>query len=347
MAERTSRFEDGPLGFCLDTEDEDQAETSEGHNVEQSRVVHANMAVEQAAVLKATRLMKRLAKAWIWNRSEDLQGCLRQCKGIKRSKHVLVTSGIYSFIKYKADAIAPLIGYEYTKQLDALGREWTKVIKDETVPVTAGKPLGEEFTNLPQTFKKRCETIVEGLQLEEGSEIGSHLLQKIAMALVVRGVPKYHWIGSLIDDQISRWLARFELAGNFVKPIRDRLRRRKDQQEAEAKARLMVIEERSNQACMSKEQLDSLVSQDRLEMLEGMIKDSAEAIGAGNLFNQRPTKVFETLAKIPNQDSAKDLLNLRTELCFLSTKKASMASAVSAMNCWASFVCPFKTWITT
>ena len=43
------------------------------------------------------------------------------------------------------------------------------------------------------------------------------------------------------------------------------------------------------------------------------------------------------MAKLPNKDSAKDLLNLRIELCFLSTKQASMASAVSAMNCWASF----------
>ena len=180
-------FEDGPLGFCLDSEDEDLSEGAPGQIDEQARATAMTLEVERADILKATRLLKRLAKAWIWNRKVDLQGCLRQCRGIKKSKRVLAASGIFSFIIYKADAIAPLVGYDYAKQLDAIGQEWRKIVRTEDIGVVAGGPLGGHFATLPHTFKKRCEDIVEGLRLEDGSEAGCALLQKIAMALVARG----------------------------------------------------------------------------------------------------------------------------------------------------------------
>ena len=147
-------FEDGPLGFCLDSEDEDLSEGTPGQIDEQARTSAMNLAVERSDILKATRLLKRLAKAWIWNRKVDLQGCLRQCKGIKKSKRVLVASGIFSFITYKAGAIAPLVGYDYAKQLDALGQGWRKIVRTEEVEVVAGEPLGGHFIIFATHFQK-------------------------------------------------------------------------------------------------------------------------------------------------------------------------------------------------
>ena len=56
--------------------------------------VGASRASERADVAKAVKLLKRIAKAWLWNNKDDLQACIRSCKGIKQNKHVLVTSGI-------------------------------------------------------------------------------------------------------------------------------------------------------------------------------------------------------------------------------------------------------------
>ena len=31
---------------------------------------------------------------------------------------------------------------------------------------------------------------------------------------------KFEWVGTLSDDQISKWLAKFELAVDFIRPVR-------------------------------------------------------------------------------------------------------------------------------
>ena len=49
-------FEDGPLGFCLDSKDEDLSEGTPGQIDEQARATAMNLEVERADILKATRL---------------------------------------------------------------------------------------------------------------------------------------------------------------------------------------------------------------------------------------------------------------------------------------------------
>ena len=113
--ELAMQFEDGPLGFCMESDDEAYAELTLMQNEEQAEESEMALALERSDILKATRLLKRLANAWIWSRKDDLQACLRACKGIKKSKKVLVTSGIFSFISYKGSAAAPIVGRGYAK----------------------------------------------------------------------------------------------------------------------------------------------------------------------------------------------------------------------------------------
>ena len=146
------------------------------------------------------RLLKRIAKALLWNRKDDLQGCIRACKGIRQNKRVLVTSGIFSFMVYRDGSLAMIVGKDYAKSLDSLTYKWKKVIRDDESVVKTGEPLGGQFATYPHTFKRRCEDMVMSLSEENGAEMGSHTLQKVAMALVVRGVVRFERISSLSDD---------------------------------------------------------------------------------------------------------------------------------------------------
>ena len=148
--------------------------------------------------------------------------------------------------------------------------------------------------------------------------MGCHILQKVAMALVVRGTVRFEWISSLSDEQISKWLAKSELAFNLIRPVRDRLGRQKDQSDAEANSRAEILEDRKRKGRLSKPELLSLASEDRIGMLHNMIEDSAKNLGVQEVFDNRPTKVFDMLARLPNEDSARDLLNMRADCCFLS-----------------------------
>ena len=84
------------LGFCLDSDEEALGEEILKAEEIEALKRGASRASERADVAKAVKLLKRIAKAWLWNNKDDLQACIRACKGIKQSKHVLVTSGICS-----------------------------------------------------------------------------------------------------------------------------------------------------------------------------------------------------------------------------------------------------------
>ena len=60
------------------------------------------------------------------------------------------------------------------------------------------------------------------LSEEKGVEVGRHIIQKVAMALVVRGTMTFEPTSAVSGDQISKWLAKFELAMDFIRPVRNR-----------------------------------------------------------------------------------------------------------------------------
>ena len=67
-----------------------------------------------------------------------------------------------------------------------LQQDGKKVVHgDDTVLVTI-ETLGSQFVTSPHTFKRQCEDMVMSLSEENGSVVGHHILQNIAMALVVR-----------------------------------------------------------------------------------------------------------------------------------------------------------------
>ena len=73
--------------------------------------------------------------------------------------------------------------------------------------------------------------------MKKGPQVGRHIIQKVAMALVVRGNMKFEWVSTLSEDQISKWLAKSELATEFIRPVRGRFWRQKDRIEAEIRRR--------------------------------------------------------------------------------------------------------------
>ena len=113
----------------MDSDDEAHTEGTLEQIEEQARTREMALALERSDILKATRLLKRFANAWIWNRKDDLQSCLRACKGTRETKEVLVSFGIFSFIVYKGEAIAPLVGIEYAKELDTYGERLPELKK--------------------------------------------------------------------------------------------------------------------------------------------------------------------------------------------------------------------------
>ena len=67
--------------------------------------------------------------------------------------------------------------------------------------------------------------------------------------------------------------------------------------------------------CLSDQQLKTRVNEERIDMLQNMIQDSARTMGRHEVFSHKPAKVFDVLARLPSKDSAKDLLHMRAELC--------------------------------
>ena len=68
------------LGLCLYSEeealDEERLKPEDGEAFD----IGVSLTPERADITKAARLLKRIAKAWLWNRMDDLQGCIRACK---------------------------------------------------------------------------------------------------------------------------------------------------------------------------------------------------------------------------------------------------------------------------
>ena len=129
-----------------------------------------------------------------------------------------------------------------------------------------------------------------------------------------------------------------ELAIAFLRPIRDRLLRLQDKAQAEAKVRMEALKKSMPLNTISAEETASLANEDRIEVLQDMIKDTATSPNLGDIFESKPSKVLDMLAHIQNMgNDFTYLLIIRAELCVMSTKQASMGSAVSALNCWTRF----------
>ena len=152
----TSKIEEE--GFCLDSDDEALDEEIIRAEEVEALKVGVSRASERADVAKAVKLLKRIAKAWLWNNKDDLQACIRSCRGVKLSKHVLVSSGIYSFMIYRDGSLAMIVGKDYAKSLDSLTYKWKKVIRDDGSVVKTGEPLGGQFATYPRTSSEGVRT---------------------------------------------------------------------------------------------------------------------------------------------------------------------------------------------
>ena len=181
--------------------------------------------MERADVTKTVKCSGGIAKAWLWNQGDDLQACIRSCNGTRKTKRILVTSGIVAFVAHSDGSLATIVGRDYAKELDGITAKCKQVVHMNGTVLMNGEPLGRHVASFPHTFKRTCEYMVTGLSGETGTEVGRHIIQKVAMALVVHGITTIEWVSTLRDDQILKWLATSELAIDFIRPVRGRLRR--------------------------------------------------------------------------------------------------------------------------
>ena len=339
MADVVQSEQDTKDAFLSDSSDGSLDE--EAVRIENLARLELNRAVsiEEADIKRASLLFKRFAKAWLWNQGSELEGCIRALKGIKKSKMVLFSSGLYAFLVYRDESVTMLISKDYAVTLDKVTTSWKKLVK-EGVSVPQNRfPLGKQFGERPHGFKRRCEEIHEGLLEETGhDEVGQHVLHKVSMVLVAHGIHKHSGIRTLNDEDMSKWLGKSQLAIEFLKPVRDRLARLQDTAQAEHRMRLEALRNCRPKEVVSATETTVLVNEDRIELLHDLIKETAICLDVKDIFNAKPSKVLDMLAKVQKQgQDPTDLLNIRSELCFMSTKQASLGSAVSARNCWTRF----------
>ena len=104
-----------------------------------------SLSVEEAGMKKGALLFIRIAKAWLWNSGTELEACIRALKGIKKTKPVLLPSGLHAFLVYRNESVSILIGKEYARMLEKTTSAWRKVVLDGSPTPEKGSPLGLNF----------------------------------------------------------------------------------------------------------------------------------------------------------------------------------------------------------
>ena len=151
---------DGDL--TTNTESEDEQHEGLGSCDEAAVAQAEHLQATERAGRVATKLARRLVKAWLWHDKDVMEAAVRQLQKILVTRQVVFGSGLMQVLQMRRDTLWNVLSDGYRTRVAQLYSEWLRKLKEEKDADLDGteikaKSLQGAYANCPTLFLKRCQ----------------------------------------------------------------------------------------------------------------------------------------------------------------------------------------------
>ncbi len=173
----------------MDLGSDEEAEVDLGSCDEAEIQMAQRIQATERAVKVATKLARRMVKAWLWHDSVVMEAAVRQLPKVMVTRQVLFASGLIQVLRMRKETIWNVLSDKYRNRVATLYLAWGKKLNDEKKeelggPVMKVKSLLGAYAKIPSLFMKRCQELEKWLHENAGWEAPFLVAQKVAMVLV-------------------------------------------------------------------------------------------------------------------------------------------------------------------
>ena len=326
------------------TESEEDEETDEDmESCDDEAVAHAeHLHAVERAVSFATKLARRVVKAWLWHDKSMMEAAVVQMPQVMVTRQVAFAYGLMHVLRVRKETLWNVLGEAYRSRVATLYSAWLKKLRkvqDEGLDgtVTKAKSLLGAYAKLPSLFLKRCRDLEAWLMENSLWDATFISARRVATVLVAHDVSDWKLLHTVTDKKLVKWF-RDDQCLALLRPLVDKLKvtNELEYREMRAKRRRMAV------AGQNKVIPGSVVlgqaTDDHLLTLQTCLKEAADDLGVSDLFEVTPRDALRRFQDLKQRGKQVDeLLLCRAQQCAMSTRSGSMGSVNSALKCWIMF----------
>ncbi len=144
----------------MDLGSDEEAEVDLGSCDEAEIEMAQRIQATERAVKFATKLARRMVKAWLWHDSNVMEAAVRQLPHVMVTRQVVFASGLIQVLRMRKDTIWNVLSDKYRERVAIMYLAWIKKLNDQKKeelggPVMKAKSLLGAYAKIPSLFMKR------------------------------------------------------------------------------------------------------------------------------------------------------------------------------------------------
>ena len=143
--------------LTTNTETEEEQEVDLGSCDEVEVALAERLQATERAVRFATKLARRMVKAWLWHDTSVMEAAVRQLPHVMVTKQVVFASGLMQILRKRKDTIWNVLSDTYRNRVATLYSAWLKKLSEEQDEGLGGtvmkaKSLLGAYAKVPSLF---------------------------------------------------------------------------------------------------------------------------------------------------------------------------------------------------